>query len=396
MRILHTAATYSPSLDGVAEVVRNVSERLAKRGHDVHVATATVDSQSSYAQLRGVHVHRFSARGNLAFGLHGEIEKYRRFVRSGNWDIVITHCLRSWPTDALLTEIGSYTWPSVLVTHGIPVHSSVFHTYFLEISRYLATYSKWVCVSKLSGESSIAEQLHLPAPQIVTNGLDMAEWSCPPLRLRKLWNVGDTPWIVNVSNHYGNHHKNHPAMFELARRLKGHGVRVTQIGNSHRMSKWNLGSLGIRGGCFYACRARAMLSGSLDLRTNVPREHVVSAIQEADVFVSTSRWEANSLVLLESMAAGTPWVSFDVGTARQNVGGIVVKSTDEMVEVFIELLRDPVLRQSLGIEGRNRAAKQHDWERITNQYEELYESAIRHQVSFTRRNSAEQVQIGMP
>ena len=42
MRILHTANTYAPSLDGVAEVVRNISERLVKRGHEVHVATSAI------------------------------------------------------------------------------------------------------------------------------------------------------------------------------------------------------------------------------------------------------------------------------------------------------------------------------------------------------------------
>ena len=78
MRILHTALTYAPSLDGVAEVVRNISERLARRGHDVHVATAAVGSGDSYEELSGVHVHRFSARGSLTIGMRGQIEEYRR------------------------------------------------------------------------------------------------------------------------------------------------------------------------------------------------------------------------------------------------------------------------------------------------------------------------------
>jgi len=373
MRILHTAASYAPSLDGVAEVVRNISERLVRRGHEVHVATSPLDPQNSQSELGGVHVHRFSVDGNLDVGMHGEVEEYRRFVRSGNWDLIVNHCLKVWPTDAVLPEIGSYSWPSVLVTHGILVRNDVWPPYYLDIPRYLATYSKWVCVSDASGELSLAKKLNLPEPQVITNGLDMAEWLRPPLRLREFWNVGDTPWVVNVSNHYGNHHKNHPALFELAGRLKIQGVRVTQIGNSHRAAKWNLGSFGIRGGCFYECRARAILSRSLELRTNVPREHVVSAIQEADMLVSTSRWEANSLVLLESMAAGTPWVSFDAGMARRNAGGIVVDTLDEMAIGVTELLQNLDRRKSLGRAGRARVAANHDWDAITDQYELLYE-----------------------
>jgi L-malate glycosyltransferase len=376
MRILHTAATFAPSLDGVAEVVRNISDRLAKRGHEVHVATTAVGSEGSYNTGRGVHIHRFSIKGNLALGMRGEVEEYRRLVRSGNWDILVNHCLRTWPTDAVLPEIGLLPWPSILVTHGIPAHNPVFHTYCLGIARHLSTYSRWVCVSNSSGELSLAEKLGLPEPQVITNGVDMAEWLRPPMGLRELWKVGNAPWIVNVSNHSGNQVKNHAALFELASQLKRHGVRVTQIGNSHRAAKWNLGSLGIRGGCFYACRARAMLPSSLELRTNVPREQVVSAIQEADVMVSTSRREANSLVLLESMGAGTPWVSFDTGTARQNAGGIVVGTLDEMATEVTELLGNRARRRSLGSAGRVQVAANHDWDSITDQYEQLYQNML--------------------
>jgi glycosyltransferase involved in cell wall biosynthesis len=376
MRILHTAGTYAPSLDGVAEIVRNISERLVKRGHEVHVATSALPPESPYVELCGVHVHRFSARGNLALGMYGEIEKYRQFVGSGNWGVMINHGLHVWPTDALLHQVGKYRWPSVLVTHGLVDGHPAFREYYAEVPRHVLNYWKWIATSSCSGEESYCSRFNLPKPQVITNGLDVAEWWRPPVRLRELWKVGDTPWVVNVSNHYGNHHKNHPALFELARRLKGHGVRVTQIGNSHRASKWNLGSLGVRGGCFYACRARAMLSGSLELRTNALREHVVSAIQEADVIVSTSRWEANSLVLLESMAAGTPWVSFDVGSARINAGGVVVRDLDEMKEVVVELSRNAELRRKLGNAGRSQILEKHDWDKRVDQYEQIYESAV--------------------
>jgi L-malate glycosyltransferase len=379
MRILHTAATYAPSLDGVAEVVRNVSERLAQRGHEVHVATAAVDSESSYSKLRGVHVHRFSARGNLAFGTHGEIEKYRDFVRSGDWDLLVNHCLQVWPTDALLNEIDSYTWPSVLVTHGLSVDNPAFGSYYVGIPRHLCSYSKWVRVSNLSEEFSFAEKFNIQVPPVITNGVDMNEWARPPLGLRMTWGIGRKPWVVDVSNH--NPLKNHRIFFELANSLRGVGAHFTVIGGTYPMNKWGLGRLGISGGCAYQCRLRSMLSmGAVDLKTNLPRYEVVSAIQEADVVVSTSKWEANSVVLLESMAAGTPWVSFDVGSARENVGGVVTGNPDEMASTVIELLRDPDRRNTLSSAGRARAEAKHSWDSITEQYENLYESVVEHQI----------------
>ena len=115
---------------------------------------------------------------------------------------------------------------------------------------------------------------------------------------------------------------------------------------------------------------------SIDLRVNRPREEVVSAIKEADLMVSTSRKEANSLVLLESMAAGVPWVSFDVGSARINAGGVVVGDLNDMAEVVGELLRDAKRRKTLGEAGRAQIVGNHDWDKIVDEYEQTYERAV--------------------
>jgi glycosyltransferase involved in cell wall biosynthesis len=335
-----------------------------------------VPEQPQQAVLNHVHIHRFAVRGNLASGMKGEVQKYREFVAWGHWDIMVNHCLQIWSTDAILGELSSYPWASILVTHGLGLSNPRFEGYYKAIGQKLHAYNRWVRISSLTEEASFAQRFDLRIPDTITNGVDLEEWSRPPVGVRRVWGVGEAPWIVNVSNHCGRHHKNHAMFFELARGVQGLGARFTLVGNSHRMARWNLGSLGIRGGCFYECKARAMLSGSVELKCSAPREEVISAIKEADLLVSTSNWEANSLVLLESMAAGTPWVSTDVGSARANGGGIVVNNLDEMTAAVTHLLRDPDRRGSLGREGRRRAMERHDWVRIADQYLELYETTI--------------------
>ena len=373
--MLHTAATYAPSLDGVAEIVRNISERLAKRGHDVHVATAAVDSESSYAQLNGVHVHRFKARGNLALGIHGETCKYREFVHTGEWDILVNHSLHVWPTDLLLSDISRYPWPSVLVTQGLVDEDPLHWEYYSTIPRYLSAYFKWIRVSHSTAELSFARKFDIPIPRVITNGVDMDEWSRPPLGLRPSWRIGQRPWVVNVSNH--SPVKNYGFFFRLAKALRHLGAHFTLIAGTYPMNKWGLGRFGISGGCAYQCRLRSILSpDAMDLRVNLRREEVVSAVREADIVVSTSRKEANSIVLLESMAAERPWVSFDVGSARENDGGLVVANFDEMKKAVIELCRNPGFRKTLGAAGRTQIVAKHDWDDIVDQHEQVYWSAI--------------------
>jgi glycosyltransferase involved in cell wall biosynthesis len=98
----------------------------------------------------------------------------------------------------------------------------------------------------------------------------------------------------------------------------------------------------------------------------------VSAVKEADLMVLTSNWEASPLVILESMAAGTPFVTFDAGCVREHVGGRVVDSLSEMAETVIELMADSDLRRELGEQGKRRIAERHDWEVVVDAYEDLY------------------------
>src|ERR1039458_9870924 len=115
-------------------------------------------------------------------------------------------------------------------------------------------------------------------------------------------------------------------------RLKKQRMHLTQIGHGHYATKWNLGRLGVRGGCYYSCITRALFDKSVTMMLNVPRAESVSAIKEADIMVHPSNWEASPLVILECMAAGKPFVAFDVGCVREHAGGRVVGSLSEMAE----------------------------------------------------------------
>lgn len=374
MRILHTANTYAPVLDGVAEVVRHISEELARRGHEVHVATRAVPSLPAESMVNGVHVHRFNVQGSLASGMEGDVDAFRSFVRSGHWNLMVNHCLQTWSTDALLADIGALPWPSLLVTHGLSSSDPRFAAYYRTVPRHIPRYAAWVTVSALSEEHAFAEQHFLPEPIVIRNGVDLEEWSAAPLGMRAKWKVENRFWLLNISNH--SQQKRHQMFFELAGLLQGIGATCTIVGDPLAMDRWGLGRLGLKGGCFYECRMHSATSKSVGLRSSVPRGEVVSAIQEADLVVSTSRWEANSVVLLESMTAGTPWVSTDVGSARENAGGVIADSTEEMAESVIQLLQDPARRRTLGKEGQIQAAERHDWKRIADQYLQLYESVI--------------------
>lgn len=375
MKILHTTHSYSPSLDGVAEVLKNLSEGFVKRGHEVHVATSLSPNTDKDSIINNVHVHRFDVSGNSVQGLKGEVSKYQEFVCSNDWDIIVNHCTQTWATDSLLDLLGEKLCPKILVTHGLSAFSDKnYDLYYNKLSKSLDLYSKWCCISDVTEEFDFVEKFNLNPPTVITNGVNINEWTTQDLGLRKMWNIGDCPWVLNVSNHNSN--KGHSNYINLAKSLKGKNIKFSLIGRPHLAQKFGMGKFGILGGCYYSCYIKSFLNSSVILKTNLQRKEVVSAIKEADILVSTSVKEANSIVILEAMAAKTPWVSFNVGSVSKNEGGVIVRNEKHMAEQICELLIDHKKRLHLGRLGRQRVNEFHSWDKIISLYEKEYLSVI--------------------
>ncbi len=379
MLILHVAGDYYPVAAGVPEVVGQISRRLAEWGHEVHVATGWPAGSKAQELVAGVHVHRFKVEGGGNVAPHGDICGYLNFVRSRPWDVIVMHCAQVWVTDVLLPHVDELRSAVIFVGHGLltldqPAHAAYWSWFAASLRHVDAS----TTLSPLLQETPFCATHNLPRPHIIPNGVDMSEWSAPSLGIRRQWNIGRFPWIVNVSNHVPV--KAHANYFAAIDRVSGMVpyVQGTIVGNSHRAHKWRLGRLGVKGGCWYRCQLQARCQAHVDLRTNVARADVVSAIKEADVLMLTSPRlrEGSPIAILEAMAAGTPWLSYGAGCVSEHPGGLVVNDLDEMVEKLQILLGDQQLRRSLGEGGQRRIAEKHSWDTIARQYEQLYGDVV--------------------
>jgi len=102
-------------------------------------------------------------------------------------------------------------------------------------------------------------------------------------------------------------------------------------------------------------------------------DELIGAYQQADIFLSPSRWEMMSLVVLEAMASGLPEVVTDISGSQDVVhtgqNGIVVPpdEPDAMAEALLKLVNDEDLRVRMGTESAAQS-KQYTWDRIARQY----------------------------
>ncbi len=105
-------------------------------------------------------------------------------------------------------------------------------------------------------------------------------------------------------------------------------------------------------------------------------------LSAADLFIHPTRADSFGLVLAESIACGTPAVTFDIGGCsdiiKNNVSGILITPFD--VETFadksIELLNNNEKLAALSESSREFAEKHFDLADIAKQHYELFTSII--------------------
>ncbi|OBB01787.1 glycosyl transferase [Mycobacteriaceae bacterium 1482268.1] len=133
-----------------------------------------------------------------------------------------------------------------------------------------------------------------------------------------------------------------------------------------------------------ACRLRALakelgVGRRVHLHGGVAREGMPAMLRSADVVACAPWYQSSGIVPLEAMACGIPVVASAVGDMLDSVvhdvtGRLISpKKPAEIAAAINPLLRDPFLRQSLGLAGRDRVCARYSWDRIAAETLRIYD-----------------------
>jgi glycosyltransferase involved in cell wall biosynthesis len=367
MKILHTVEFYHPRIGGAETVVRRISEPLAQRGHEVTVATS-FDATRSDARINGVRVEQFHVTGNAARGMRGEIERYIQFVRDYRAEVMMNYAAQSWTTDALLPHLRALPSAKILAPCGYSgLHRPEFRAYFDALPSHLRNYDALVYHSAHYQDKKFGDDHGLAhLARIIPNGADEMEFLREPMGFRQRYGVTTRFLLLCVANHYNA--KGHDLVVAAFRELRRDDCTLVIIGQPavSGLGKW-------RHGCYRRCVGAALFHPRIKVLENVPREWVVSAFLEADLFLFGSQIECFPLVILEAMASATPFISTPVGNVPDFAEfGVIAQNAAQMTDAAEALLNDDAAREKRGDAARAEWQRRYTWKTVIDHYESLY------------------------
>jgi glycosyltransferase involved in cell wall biosynthesis len=359
LRLLATVEKYAPAIGGAERVVQRVAEGLAARGHEVHVLTGGAPEE---IELAGVHVHRREMAGNEARGIQGDPSSVTGLIEDIQPDVVFNYAAQTWATDCCFELLGRDERPCmVLAPCGFSgLGSRRYREYFEAMPMRLRSYDALILHSTVYQDWHFCTDAGVEQIYVVPNGADPPADEGTPGLARS-----GHALAVTVGSHVLS--KGHS---DFSRAIRTLGRTRALTGAIVAPPRHGLDALR---GCQVACWTRARTQQLHVVDGSTPGA-VASAIAAADLFLFTSTVECAPLVILEAMAAGTPWVSYNVGNVSELRGGLVAGDRAELLRSAGEILDGEHAR--LAGDGRKAWEVEHRWPQIVARYESVFEQVL--------------------
>jgi glycosyltransferase involved in cell wall biosynthesis len=378
MRIAHVTATFPPYRGGTGNVCYHNARELVRRGHDVHVFTAAYGNAPANEIIDGIALHRL--RPLVRFGNAALLPGLLRALQ--HFDLVHLHYPFFGGESAALA-----TWLRRLPL-VITYHQDVLLTGMMGAVAGLLqhTLGRWVLrsadqllfTSSDYGQASHARQLvHGCDDQIgeLPNGVDTSIFT-PSDRLCALREQYQLPLDQQIVLLVAGLDRPHafkgvvPLIHAIAQLPATHALIVGdgELRSSYETLAHKLG-----------IHERVHFSGRVS-DAELPQYY---RLADVTVLPSTTMGEAFGLVLLESLACGTPVIASDLPGVRTVVAhgqdGLLVAPNDSaaLAAAISQIRRDTPSWHAMSIAGRAKTIAKYDWQQIGEQLEHIYQRIVR-------------------
>ncbi|MFQ6117417.1 MAG: glycosyltransferase family 4 protein [Candidatus Bipolaricaulia bacterium] len=415
MKILHVTHNYHPVIGGAELQIKNISEGLVKRGHQVTVLTSNAPSTEAYVDsgikplppgeeaINGVVVRRLPIRqlpvpiralfgglmitfwrGSLPFNdlirilWNGPyIKGLHRQIMASEADLVTAipfPFLHIYRASSAARRKGI---PLVVIPCSHPLDAFAFenprHYRLLRQSQAVLANTRY--------ERDYLISMGVPEERIHVVGDGVNPRDFEGVRRGEFRSKHSIP-------------KSEKVILFVGRKAEGKGLRPL-LAAMREVWRSNGGvKLVIAGSATEF--SRRVIEPEIErlpdpLRRNVinindfEAEEKASIYTDCDIFVLPSKIESFGIVFLEAWICGKPVIGCRTGPVASVISegrdGLLVPYGDarELSQVILRLLADEDLRRKLGDNGRKKVLKRYTWDQIVSKIESIYQALVQEQ-----------------
>jgi glycosyltransferase involved in cell wall biosynthesis len=421
MKILCCVELFYPSVGGAQEVIKQLSSRFSKKGHEVNVATSYLPNRMS-RKFNSVSISEFKVSGNLVNGISGEYKKYQNYVLQSDFDIILIYAAQQWTFDALIEVIDKIKAKLFFVPCGYSgLFDPEYKTYFRMLPKILRKFNACIYHAIEYRDYEFAKKNSIMNSVFIPNGANLNEFRNIEKNNAKVRMGISADEFLLMTNGSLNGNKGHLEITKAFAKLDltmpitlllNGNIQTSQNFSNfagfkdHYLNKLNLMYLNPRKyisklqkkirDLFTKKEELTVLIEAINNKKygknktifleNLPRKNLINAYFASDIFLFASNIEYSPLVLYEACASGTPFISSDVGNAREiakwTKGGLIAKTVFRLTKSYIDesdlnkkilrVLQDDTLAAQLSISGKKSIQSKYNWDRISLEYLKLF------------------------
>ncbi len=361
MKIIQITSYYPPRLGGMQNTVREISERLARRGHEVDVYTSNIgikkDRLKSKEKLKIHYLKGFNIANTAIIP-----SLFFRLLRIPKNSLMHVHTPRPFTSEITYLVSKIRKIPYIAHVHGDVEPSSKFGCLLPLYKKYfmkniLREAEMVICLSK-EYEKFINNRYGVTKLLIIPNGVNEKFFIKHPKLKNKFTQLLFVGRIVKE--------KNLQILIEAVRLMK-QSVILHIVGEGKMKSK-------------IVKLIDNKKINNVFIHGKKTGKDLLDFYKNADIYVLSSNYEGLPGTVLEAMAAGVPVVASDVIGIKElvhNIGILVSPPTPQnFARELDNLINNKKLMLSLAKRGREKAI-QHSWDKAILQLEDLFKTLLK-------------------
>lgn len=350
---------------GGQEHLKDLTTELLRRGIDVHFVVRTGSVSDQRFRELGVPVHTMPPHGPA--DIKGFLS-FARLLKRERFDIVSINREH----DLLLTALA---WHLAFPFRKYGKLMMSYHTTTARWQPFIHTAAAILCISEhvrthlLKRHPEVAGRVSVVHYGIALGDPPPAE-KFDPERPRRFFHNAGFPLIGMVGEFW----KNQGELVDMLPTLRESfpNLKLAFVGDNTELSLITPIMEKVR---------LLKLEDAVIFTGRIPRERIPDVFYDFDISVTTHRNEGFGIVHLESMAAGTPVITYDQGGMvdifkDENVGAVVSGGANDFIAAIVRLLKDHSLRFSMGKCGYDLIKRTYSLSAMGDRYLAFYQKLL--------------------